>query len=204
MKQFVTSDLHLGHEKSLIYDHRPFKDLFDMHRVIVNNYNSTVGKDDTCYVLGDVGWKDAFKEIIPKLNGTKVLVLGNHDASKNAMYEAGFDVVLNGAMVTIGKSIITMTHCPLRGIVRETAINQDNEPMKNFKEGDHWHGESRHKEFSFPDFGQFHLHGHTHRRPGNEVKAGKQWDIGVVGNNYRPVSFSQIESWIANYNLENK
>jgi calcineurin-like phosphoesterase family protein len=92
-----------------------------------------------------------------------------------------------------------MTHCPLRGIFREAPINQDGEVMKNFTAGDNWHGESRHNQYSFPDFGQFHLHGHTHKRKGNDVVADRQWDIGVVGNSYRPVSHSQIESWIANY-----
>lgn len=196
-KTFVTSDWHLGHENSIIFDHRPFRDIRHMHEVLINNYNSTVPKDGLCYFLGDIGFRDAAKEVIPKLHGIKVCVLGNHD-KKSKMYEAGFDLVVNGLMITLGKSIITMSHCPLRGVFREGPINQDGIPMKNFKPFESWHGESRHDEFSFPDFGQdMHLHGHTHKRPENDVKIYKQWDIGVPGNKYRPVSFSAIEAHIA-------
>lgn len=193
---FVTSDWHLGHENSIKFDHRPFKDLHDMHRVLINNYNASVRLNDICYFLGDISFRDAGKDIIPKLNGKKICILGNHD-QKSKMLDMGFDLVLNAVMITLGKNIITMSHCPLRGVFRESAINQDGEPMKNFKPFESWHGESRHDEYSLPDFGQYHLHGHTHKRPGNDVKSGRQWDIGVVGNNYRPVSSSQIESWIA-------
>jgi calcineurin-like phosphoesterase family protein len=204
MNQFVTSDWHLGHQKSIMFDKRPFNDLHHMHEVLVNNYNASVQPGDVCYFLGDVGFGEAGKKIIPRLNGKKILVLGNHDKGKARMYEMGFDLVLNGAMITIGQNIITMSHCPLRGVFREAPVNQDGEVMKNFNPGDNWHGESRHDQFSFPDFGQFHLHGHVHKRPGNDVILGKQWDIGVVGNNYTPVSFRRIESWIAKYNKENK
>lgn len=199
MNQFVTSDWHLGHEKSITFDKRPFTDLDHMHRVLIANYNATVRSQDICYFLGDIGFRDAGYDIIHKLNGKKICVLGNHDKGKSKMYEMGFDLVINGVMTTIGKSIITMSHCPLRGVFRESPINQDGEPMKNFKPFESWHGESRHDEYSFPDFGQFHLHGHTHKRKENDVIANRQWDIGVVGNNYRPVSFTAIESWIAKY-----
>lgn len=199
MKTFVTSDWHVGHAKAIGYDHRPFADLEDMHRVLINNYNATVGNNDVCYFLGDIGFRDEGFDIIPRLKGTKVCVLGNHDKSKGRMLEMGFDLVLNGVMTTIGENIITMTHCPLRGVFREGSINQDGEVMRNFNPLENWHGEAKHQVYSMPDFGQFHLHGHTHKRKENDVISGRQWDIGVVGNGYRPVSFSQVESWIANF-----
>lgn len=204
VKWYTTSDWHLGHERCIAFDKRPFKDLHDMHRVLVNNYNSTVPKDGICYFLGDISFRDAGKDIIPKLNGRKICVLGNHDKGKNKMYDMGFDLVVNAVMLTIGKSIVTMSHCPLRGVFRESPINQDGEQMKNFRPFENWHGESRHDEYSLPDFGQYHLHGHTHKRPENDVKAFKQWDISVVGNGFKPVSYSSIESWIAKYNEMNK
>lgn len=204
MNSFVTSDWHVGHEKSIVYDRRPFTDLEHMHRVLIANYNASVQMDDVCYFLGDIGFRDAGKLIIPQLNGKKVCVLGNHDGRKGAMLDMGFDLVLNGVMTTIGSNIVTMTHCPLRGVFREGSVNQDGEPMRNFKPQENWHGELRHKAYSIPDFGQFHLHGHTHRRKGNDVILGRQWDIGVVGNNYRPVSFAQVEAWIATYQKETK
>ena len=182
----------------------PLTDLEHMHRVLVNNYNACVGPNNTGFFLGDVSFRDSGLGIISKLNGYKVCILGNHDKSAGKMLEMGFDLVLNAAMFTIGKSIITMSHCPLRGVFREGPINQDGEQMKNFRPFELWHGESRHDAYSLPDFGQFHLHGHTHKRKGNDVILGKQWDIGVVGNGYRPISYSQIESWIAKSYQEKK
>lgn len=197
--EFVTSDWHIGHLKSIMFDKRPFKDLEQMHETLIRNYNATVGENDICYFLGDIGFGDMAKDVIPKLNGKKICVRGNHDGSTEKMYNTGFDLVVNSIAVVICNELVTMTHCPLRGLYRETAINQDGEDMKNFNEGDHWHGESRHIKYSIQNFDQFHLHGHTHKRKGSDVKYGKQWDIGVVGNNYRPVSFSEIEGWIMKY-----
>ena len=203
-KTYVTSDWHTGHSKSIIYDHRPFRDIKHMHEVLINNYNSTVPQDGLCYFLGDLGWKDSLIDVYPKLHGRKIVILGNHDGTKQKFYDLGFEAVLNGVMINIGKAIVTMSHCPLRGVFREGPLNQDGEVMKGFKPFENWHGESRHDKYSFPDFGQYHLHGHTHKRPGNDVKTYNQWDIGVPGNNYRPVSFSAVEAWIAIGKKENK
>lgn len=202
-KTFVTSDWHVGHQRSIIYDSRPFRDIKHMHSVLINNYNSSVSQDCVCYFLGDLGWKGALADVYPKLNGKKIAVLGNHDNNPSYLYDIGFDLVLNGAMVTLGRSIITMTHCPLRGVWREDPVSKDGTPMTNFTPGDNWHGESRHKAYSLPDFNQFHLHGHTHKLP-KERTLDRQFDVGVVANDYRPVSFSTIESWIANYKKELK
>ena len=52
---YFTSDWHVGHDNVLKFDNRPFKDVDHMHRVLINNYNSTVKPDDVCYFLGDMG-----------------------------------------------------------------------------------------------------------------------------------------------------
>lgn len=201
---FFTSDWHIGHAKSIEYDKRPFKDADHMHRVLINNYNSTVRKHDLCYFLGDIGMYDAeaMKKIIKTLNGTKILVKGNHD-KKGMQYwtNAGFDAVLHAAAITVNKDLVTMTHCPLRGLYRE-----DVKGMKGAVEGENWHGERKHYVYSIPDWGQFHLHGHIHSGPHKKFPPkikDRQYDVGVVANDYRPVSFSQIESWIATYKRDN-
>lgn len=201
---FFTSDWHLFHDYSIELDQRPFRDLNHMHEVLVNNYNSTVPKDGVCYFLGDVGMtrnNPQIKEIITELNGTKVLILGNHDDGRTKMSKLGFHVVMNAGMLVIAKQIVTMTHCPLRGVYREDVTG-----MKGAKTGENWHGETRHNVFSLPDFGQFHLHGHIHSpNHGKSVKIlGKQMDIGVVANQYRPVSISVIESWIARHGRDSE
>lgn len=166
-----------------------------MHRVLINNYNASVPVNGICYFLGDMGLtdKDTLKEIISKLNGTKILILGNHDKKHNAMYNIGFDAVLNGAMLFIAGEKVTLSHCPLKGLFREDATK-----MKGYKEGDNWHGETKHKEYSFQNEDQFHLHGHCHASPEHKI-LGKQYDVGVRANHYRPVSISEIESFIALY-----
>ena len=197
-KTFFTSDWHIGHEKALEYDQRPFKDLDHMHRVLVNNYNACVSNDDICYFLGDIGFSntETTKGVISQLNGTRVCILGNHDKGKNAMYSMGFDLVLSSASFHVGDDLVTMSHCPLRGVFRELT-----EGMKNAAVQENWHGERRHSKFSIPDNGQFHLHGHIHSGPANEKLKidGRQMDVGVPANKYRPVSMSEIESWIAKY-----
>lgn len=194
---FFTSDWHVGHEKSIEYDKRPFKDVDHMHRVLVNNYNSTVPEDGICYFLGDMGVTDrlALYKIMSELRGTKVLVMGNHDKGLNAMYGVGFDVVTYSASLVIANRLVTMTHCPLRGLFREDVTG-----MRGSEGNENWHGENRHYRFSLPDFGQIHLHGHVHSTPW-KTKSTKtthnQYDVGAPGNNYRPVSISEIEAWIA-------
>ncbi len=195
-RTYFSSDFHIGHANVIVYDKRPFDDLSHMHRVLINNYNATVGVDDTCYFLGDMGLSkgDTLASVIGQLNGTKVLILGNHDKGAAAMKKAGFDVVLNSAAITVGGHLVTMSHCPLRGVFREKT-----EGMRGAALGDNWHGEHKHQLFSLEDNGQYHLHGHIHSGPANDKPRStyNQYDIGVAANSYRPVSYNQIESWIA-------
>jgi len=195
-KIFFTSDWHVGHANVIKYSKRPFKDCDHMHKVLINNYNNTVPEDGICYFLGDMGFCSAefLTRILAQLNGTKILILGNHDKGMNAMYKQGFDAVLNSASLIIANELVTLSHCPLKGVYREDASE-----MKGALEGENWHGELRHKEFTLEDRGQFHLHGHLHAPNSgkSKVKLGRQWDIGVDGNNFTPVSKSAIESWIS-------
>lgn len=194
---YFSSDWHIGHEKVLEYNNRPFINLKHMHRVLINNYNNTVKPNDICYFLGDMGLTkgDEIKKVIKRLNGTKILILGNHDKKgKQFWYSAGFDLVMYGAKLYINHHEVTLSHCPLYGVKREDTSHI------NGSENENWHREEKHtkKGHSFPDWGQFHLHGHTHA-PNNETKValGHQYDVGVDGNSYTPVSISKIESWIA-------
>ncbi len=194
---FFISDLHIGHKNSIEFDKRPFKDIHHMSRVIVNNYNSIVPEDGICYFLGDIGLtnSDELKKVISQLNSsTKVLILGNHDKGVNAMYNLGFDVVLHGAKLVIAGEIVTMSHCPLLGVWRE-----DTTDMKNSVPGENWHGENRNEQFSFPEHSGFHIHGHIHSGPANKKLRidNRQMDVGCPANGYKPVSISEIESWIA-------
>lgn len=156
---FFTADWHVGNQNSIKFDNRPFKDLEEMHKKLIQNYNAQVPKNGICYFLGDIAThsSELTKSIIEQLNGTKIIVVGNHDRGYNALYNIGFDVVLNNATIEIDGQLITMSHCPLPGIFRE-----DVSDMRGAVLGDNWHGESKHQAFMVANEGQFHLHGHLH------------------------------------------
>jgi len=187
---FFTSDTHYGHANVIEFDERPFRDLEHMHSVLINNYNATVPKDGVCYFLGDVGFKN-LQPIISQLNGTKIIIVGNHDPGINKLYEAGFSAVLNSASIWLNKTEITLSHCPLKGIWREDVTG-----MRGAAKGDNWHGESKHAKYTLDDRGQLHLHGHIHSAKGKHSQ-GRQFDVGVKAHDYRPVSMSTIESWVS-------
>lgn len=195
---FATSDWHIGHEKVIELDRRPFRNLDHMHEVLINNFNSTVPKDSVTYFLGDVGLcsGDLVRSVIEQLNGAKVLILGNHDGGMSKMYRLGFDVVLNAASLWVANQEVTMSHCPLKGVWRE-----DTTDMKGAHPESMWHGDHKQHRFTVGNHGQFHIHGHIHSPNGGKSQRilDKQFDVGVVANNYRPVSLSQLESWIAKY-----
>ena len=195
---FFTSDWHIGHQNVLKLSKRPFKDLDHMHKVLINNYNACVPVDGICYFLGDMGLCNAetLKGVISQLNGTKVLILGNHDKGTEAMYKLGFDVVLYGANIQIARNKGTMSHWPLLGVYRENT-----EGMTGSDGSENWHGEKRDSRmrFTLVNHGQFHLHGHIHSPNGgrSDKIEGRQCDVGVDANKYMPISISKIESWIS-------
>lgn len=200
-----TSDWHIGHANSIIFDSRPFRDLDHMHSVLINNYNAQVPENGVCYFLGDIGMtsSETLKKVITQLNGTKICILGNHDKAHNAMYQIGFDVVLNSATLYIAGERVTLSHCPLRGVFRESVVGMKSSySNRDYKEGvpaqENWHGEHKNGKFSVSDEGQFHLHGHIHSSPLNDKISvtDRQFDVGVPANKYRPVHISVIESWI--------
>src|SRR6478735_2856912 len=92
--RFFTSDTHFYHERIISLSNRPFKDVDHMNEMIVLNWNSKVGADDTVYHLGDVMLGQNFVEHLPlldRLNGHKILVVGNHDRMFGKMSEQKYD-----------------------------------------------------------------------------------------------------------------
>lgn len=84
--KFYISDLHLGHKNILAFDNRPFFSLEEMTETIISNWNSVVSKNDSVYVLGDMFWNNAeIPIVLPRLNGVKYLIKGNHDRINKEM-----------------------------------------------------------------------------------------------------------------------
>ena len=112
-KIWVTADPHFNHDAIIGYCNRPFKDSLEMNECIKIRFNNLVQDQDIVYVLGDVGRN--LKEIVPTLNGIKILIRGNHDNESTGAYlNMGFSAVLEEAAVTVGKKRVYLRHVPAR------------------------------------------------------------------------------------------
>lgn len=92
---FFISDTHFNHEAILQFvDHaKPteliragFENIEHMNETMIERWNSVVKPTDVVYHLGDVVFgenkPDWLETNMPRLNGKKFLVLGNHDRPK--------------------------------------------------------------------------------------------------------------------------
>ena len=68
---------------------------------IIKKWNSMVTDDDLVVHFGDLAWK-GHQEILPRLKGTKILILGNHDKKGPNTYHH-FDHVVRGLYILNGK-----------------------------------------------------------------------------------------------------
>ena len=112
---YFISDTHFNHLNIIKYCNRPFKDVEEMNKIIINNWNEVVKNNDEIYHLGDLalGRKSDFYNIANKLNGIKYLVRGNHDNwSVNTYEEFGF-IVLKNAPIKLEKYKLLLSHTPV-------------------------------------------------------------------------------------------
>lgn len=75
---WMTSDHHFGHENIIRLSNRPFASVEEMDEMLIQYWNSLVKPHDEVFHLGDFHWEGG-AEIIQRLNGKIILVLGNHD-----------------------------------------------------------------------------------------------------------------------------
>jgi len=88
MNTFFTSDHHLGHANIIRFeplnrvDERGvmFESVNQMDEFLIERWNEVVGLDDLVYHLGDASYKrETLRAVLPRLNGRKILICGNHD-----------------------------------------------------------------------------------------------------------------------------
>lgn len=93
---YVSSDFHIQHVKILEYCNRPFKDVEEMNKALIKNYNDTAEEGDVCYFLGDwfMGDKSKIPGLIERYHIKPIVILGNHDKGKpeKLIREAGIEV----------------------------------------------------------------------------------------------------------------
>ena len=99
---WVYSDPHFGDKDAQAMRKNNISDEEQIHRI-----NAKVGKRDTLIILGDVG----NKEMVRKLRGYKVLVMGNHEEGRT-LYEDVFDEVFSGPVFITEK--LLLSHEPVQ------------------------------------------------------------------------------------------
>lgn len=124
MTIWFASDHHFGHANMLKFtDDRGnparagFADVDHMDETMIANHNRVVAPTDTAYFLGDVGFgKAALNRVLPRLQGRKRLILGNHDYGDRQMmrfYLEHFQKVLSWRHFTENGCAMVCTHYPL-------------------------------------------------------------------------------------------
>ncbi len=171
-KVWFTADTHFGHTNIIRFCQRPFVDVEVMNHILIENWNSVVGEDDLVFHLGDfsVGGAAEWTNLLEKLHGRIILILGNHDMNNvNQGFMHRFLDVKTQMLISIGKQRIYLNHYPFLcygGVYRNT----------------------------------WQLFGHVHTSPYRTGLDGSrldylfptQYDVGVDNNNFTPMSFEQI------------
>ena len=97
-KTFLIGDTHFGHSNILTFKKangeplRRFANITEHDEYLIYRWNLTVKPEDKVYHLGDIGFKSwtQLDYILSRLNGTKVLIKGNHDNFKLSQYAQHF------------------------------------------------------------------------------------------------------------------
>lgn len=122
---YYTSDLHIGHSNIIKYCNRPWSNVDDMNKALIENINERCGPSDTLVVLGDIamGKRD---ETVPLVSGIQCkveLIPGNHDychlmffhkkeSSKYSVYTQCMKVCLPIRHTSICGVPFTLCHFP--------------------------------------------------------------------------------------------
>lgn len=164
---FISSDIHFSHQKILEYNPETrgmFATVEEMNEAIIERWNQTVGVDDHTFILGDVSMGDVSLApgYIARLNGSKTLILGNHDRS--LMKVDGVQSLFHGIYDYLcfeysRKQAVIMFHYPIQN----------------------WDGKYH---------GSIHLHGHCHGAPTGI--SGRIKDIGMDCNNLYPFCLDEL------------
>lgn len=102
-RTWFTSDQHFGHKNILLFEKdkrgkydqngvfHPYNSLDEMYEHLIQCWNEKVAQDDVVWFLGDLTLKHNItyiNELVPRLNGIKKMIMGNHDSRKPEDYIA--------------------------------------------------------------------------------------------------------------------
>lgn len=115
MKTFVIADTHFGHANIIKYCNRPFSDVNEMGERMIKQWNTAVDVNDIVYHLGDFSMtysKDVVANIVQRLNGKIILIMGNHDTKPHQWYmDCGFVNTVRHPII-INDSVVLMHEPP--------------------------------------------------------------------------------------------
>lgn len=147
---YITSDLHLDHEKVIKFNKRPFQSIGEMQTVLLEEINA-LPENATLYVLGDTvirSNRDALRWFLNRIRRDikLVWVLGNHDDALESVF-AEYGEVHYLLHLKHGDKSLVLSHYP----------------MTEWRRG---------------QFGAIHLHGHCHGQFENHGKSlDVGWDV---------------------------
>lgn len=181
-KIWFVADLHFGHSNVLnFHQGRAIlgSTIEEHDQKLTEKWNATINKRDTVYILGDMALTDSEKQrkLFQKLNGNKILILGNHDkiADHNKCF---FSEMTQIKTRKFKKSVFPFLH-------RDLKIVMCHFPMLSWE----------HKEQ-----GSIMLHGHCHGSldDTNNRNTDLRFDVGLDGAiaNYGFVSLECLQKII--------
>jgi calcineurin-like phosphoesterase family protein len=120
MRKFITSDLHFGHANIMKFcpvTRAGFTDTDHMREVMISEWNRDVAPEDEVFILGDFAFlpsKDAIA-ILRRLNGTKILIEGNHDRKllNDPAFRNEFKEIHQYLRYNHNGQIVIMMHYPI-------------------------------------------------------------------------------------------
>lgn len=126
MSVYFTSDNHYYHNNIIKLANRPFKDLEEMHKTMIDNWNKVVRDIDTVYIVGDFVLGTSKKnKVFSQLKGNKVLIKGNHDSFRSSSLLACFIDILDKG--------VEVVHDPKDSSSKITIHGHEHNSGKKFK-----------------------------------------------------------------------
>jgi calcineurin-like phosphoesterase family protein len=185
--------MHFFHENILKFGQRDeFKNLDEMHSHMIREWNKVVGKKDLVYIVGDFsfGGYEESKSMLNRLNGKKILIMGNHDRkskrhiSRKEFMDMGFTEVMDEDVIKLSNGMhVYLKHYPYReGYWANLWRKLTNKKYRG--------GQERVYMQFYPAWTKmWHIHGHHH---GGEIVHGNQINVSSETLKYRPISESEV------------
>ena len=162
---WLTADTHFNHSNCIDFCRRPFSDVTVMNDTLIDNWNRLVKHGDTVYHLGDFAFAkgEAGRKEVSKIRSK-----------------------LNGKI-----HLIYGNHCVSNKLLKLSHIFSSCVPMMELKYNGLFFVLCHYQMtvWNRSHYNSFQLYGHSH---GMSKPVGKQMDVGVDTNGYKPYSIDEI------------